>query len=319
MLPAAGVAALVVCAFGLLGRWAGSLASAAAVVVAFLCGNFTLGNLTSDDPKPTWANTGRLLPWKLADDAVGYEWLLRAALLLLIVGLVSRWLGLLVARSLPERQWWGANVMVWAPRLAAVFMASGWLTLGDAAKEWPWLRWQLAGAMIVGWVALDGVARSGAGAQAAAYQAVMLLTGGMIILYAHSLKSAELAIVLGSAMFGVAVATAAVAFAPVKSDPDAWMFDTELVRFDTSGAVPATVAFLPGLLLGARPWQTVNDVPDACFLLVAFAPAVLLLFVIPAVARKTGLVVALFRAALVLAPLVAAVVIASRHAQMAFE
>src|SRR5205807_8647466 len=39
-LPAAGGAALVVCVFALLGRWAGALGSAAAVVVAFAWANF---------------------------------------------------------------------------------------------------------------------------------------------------------------------------------------------------------------------------------------------------------------------------------------
>ena len=35
--------------------------SAVAVVVAFMCGNFTLANLSTEQPAPTWENTSRLL------------------------------------------------------------------------------------------------------------------------------------------------------------------------------------------------------------------------------------------------------------------
>jgi hypothetical protein len=313
VLPGAGGAALVLCAFALLGRWAGALGSAVAVVFAF-----AWGNLKNNFEKLTWEATWRLIPWKLPDDADGRDYLARAALLLVAVGLVSRWLGLLAGRYLPERQWWGANVLVWAPRIAAVVVASGWLIIGESANAWPMLQLQIAGAMILGWVALDSLARSGAGAQVMAYLGAMLFTGGVIFLYAHSLRSAELAILLGSAMFGLALAAGAIAYPPVR-DPDAWVFDSDFVALDLSGAVPAGVAFLPGLLLGARPWLAQNDVPPHCFWLVAFAPLVLLPFVVPALGRKTGWQVAIVRAVLVLAPLVAAVVLTGQHAQMSFE
>jgi hypothetical protein len=305
VLPGAGGAALVVCGFALFGRWISAFGSAVAAVFGFVWGNFTFA-------EPKWEGTGRLLQWKLEDDAVGYEWLLRAALLLVVVGLVSRWLGLVAARLLPERRWWGANLLVWAPRAAAVILASGWLTIGDAVQEWPLLRPQLALAMLLVWVALDGLARSGAGAQAAAYQGAMLLTGSVIFLHAHNSKSAELAMILGSALFGVAVATAAIAtYAPQPEEYEP--------KFDTSGAVPAAVAFLPGLLLGARPWLATTAVPGTCFWLVALAPLVLLPFQIPALARKSDRPIAVARAILVLLPLIVAVSMAREHAQMAFE
>ncbi len=305
VLPGAGGAALVVCGFAILGRWAGALGSAVAVVFGFAWGNFTFVKLK-------WEDTGRLLPWKMEDDAVGYEWLPRAALLLVVVGLVSRWLGLLAARALPEQRWWGANVLVWSPRIAAVVVASGWLTIGDAAKEWPVLRPALVVAMLLAWVTLDALARSGAGTQVAAYLGAMLFTGGVIFLYAHSAKSTELAVVLGSALFGVAVAGTAIAAHSAKSDGSA-------SHIDVSGAVPAGVAFVPGLLLGARPWLTAQDVPPACFWLVALAPLVLLPVLIPAVSRKSGWYVPIIRAVLVLIPLVAAALLAGEYAQMAFE
>src|SRR5919108_3201727 len=141
VLPAAGGGALVLCVFLLLGRWAGALGSAAAIVVAFLWANFTLTYLKFDD-KPTWENTARLIPWKPVEGAPGWHWLPRAALVLVVVGLVSRWIGMIAARSLPGRLWWGANLLVWAPRLAGVIVVSGWLASGRAAAapEWEWLR-----------------------------------------------------------------------------------------------------------------------------------------------------------------------------------
>ena len=339
VLPGAGGAALVVCVFALLGRWAGALGSAVAVVLGVVW-----GNVKSSYEKLTWEETWRLRPWKLPDDADGRDWLLKAALLLVVVGLLSRWLGLIAARVLPESRWWGANLLVWAPRVAAVIVVSGWLTVGEVAQKrpadappaaeagkaeetikvavttaWPLLRPQLALAMLLLWVVLDSLARAGAGAQVAAYQGAALLAAGAIILYAHSAKSAELAILLGSAMFGVAVATAVVAFPAVKSDPDAWRFGSDVEGFDASGAVPAGVAFLPALLFGVQPWLNEHTVPPACFWLVALAPLVLLPFVLPPLARKTGWYVPVTRAVLVLAPIVAALVVAGQHAQMAFE
>src|SRR5579859_2686469 len=95
VLPGAGGAALVLAAFLLFGRWTAALGSAAAVTAAFMWGNFTLG--LNNDP-PGWANTWRLIPWTPEDTAPGYQWPARAALVLVIVGLLSRWVGLLAAR-----------------------------------------------------------------------------------------------------------------------------------------------------------------------------------------------------------------------------
>ena len=275
------------------------------MVVGFAWGNFTFTKLK-------WEDTGRLLPWKLADDAVGYEYLLRAALLLVAVGLVSRWLGLAASRVLPDRVWWIANVLVWLPRTAAVIAASGWLVIGDAAKEWTILQPQLAVTMLLLWVTLDSLARMGAGAHVAAYQGVILFTGGLIILHAQSLKSGKLAFVLGSAMYGVAVATAAIALHAKRPDGTR-------TPIDASGAVPAGVAFLPGLLFGARPWLTEHTVPPACFWLVALTPLILLPFVLPPLCRKSGWYLPVSRAVLVVIPLVVALVVVRQYAQMAFE
>lgn len=301
VLPPAGAAALVVCTFLVLGRWAGALWSAVAVVVGFMVANFTLAFVKPEDV-PTWENTFRLLPWKPEETAAGWNWLPRAALLLLAVGLLSRWVGLLAAHYLPERRWWVANVMVWTPRVAAVVVVSEWLVSGRAAQaeEWQGLRWQLAAVTLAAWVTLDAVARAGMGGQVAAYLAAMLLVGGAVLLYAHSKRFMDVAVILGSVMFGVAVAAGS-------------------GKADASGAVPAGVAFLPGLVLGGRPSLAEHAVPATAFWLVALAPLVLLPFLVPTLSRKNGWIVRIIRALAVFAPLIAALILAAHHEKLAFE
>jgi hypothetical protein len=302
VLAAAGAAALVLCAFLLLGRWAGALGSAAAVAVAFLAANFTLANVPFEDD-PTWENSARLVPWVAGENAPGWHWLPRAGLLLVAVGLLSRWLGLAAARYLPERLWWGANLLVWAPRVAAVVVASGWLSSGTAAAApgWEMLRYQIAGAMFLGWVALDGGARSDAGPEVASYLAAIFFAAAVVLVFAHSKRFMDVAVVMSFAMFGIAVAAG-------------------IGRCDTSGAVPAAVAFLPGLMFAVRPSMSAHQVPEAAFWLVALAPAMLLPFLIPAVARNQDRwYVRAARALLVLAPLIAAAVLASQNETLAFD
>lgn len=303
VVPAAGAAALIVCLFLLLGRWAAALGAAAAVVVAFLTANFTLANIPFGE-KPTWENTYRLIVWKPVDKpenpAPGWHWLPRAGLVLVVVGLLSRWAGLLASRLLAERWCWVANVIVWLPRITAVYIVSGWLASGTAAARWPELGYELPVVMLAIWVALDGVARAEAGPQVAAYLSIMLMAGATLLIYAHSAKFMDIAVILGSAMFGIAVAA-------------------RIGKADTSGAIPAGVAFLPGLILGGRPSLGEHQVPAACFWLVALTPVVLLPFLIPVLSRTKHWLVPTARAILVLAPIIIAVVLAAQHEKLAFE
>lgn len=307
VLPAAGGAALLLCAFLLLGRRAGALGSAAAVVFGFVCGNFTLAKL--EGAAPTWESTWRLVRWTPSEEgALGTDWLVRAGLVLVVVGLVSRWFGHLAERALPNRYWWGPYAVVWLPRVVAVFVASAWLVRGGAAEapEWAFLRWAIVAVMLLMWVALDGLSRAGTGSQTAVYASAMLMTGAALLLYAHTAKLMEVAVILGSALFGVALASARARSGPEGHEPD------------TSGAVPAAVALLPGLVLGARPGLT-TEVPAVAFWLVALAPVLLLPFLSPAITRTHGRWAPVLRAALLLMPLVIAVALAARYETLAFE
>ncbi|MBA4065991.1 MAG: hypothetical protein C0501_20185 [Isosphaera sp.] len=291
-LPAAGGAALVAAALLLLGRRAGAAAAAAGVAFGFAWANHSARHLGWDAESP-------LLPWTPGDDAKPWHHLPRAAFVLLAVGLLTRWVDLVAGHYLPERRWWVANVLVWVPRAAAVGVVSNWLVSEKTAGEVWWLVPALAAAMLLEWVALDGVARAGAGGQVAAYQSAVFVAASVLMLYHHWASASHVALMLGGAMFGVAVVAG-------------------LAKADASGAVPAGVGVLPALLLAAHVSQDSN-IPQAAFWLVALAPLVLLPFLVPAVARRDRWFVRLARAVLVLAPLVAALALAARHEQLAFE
>jgi hypothetical protein len=170
--------------------------------------------------------------------------------------------------------------------------------------------------MFLAWVALDGFARSAPppeddgtpnrepdvsrGAEAAAYLWMAFFAAGAILIHAHWEGMMRVALVLSSAMFGVAVA--------------AWA-----ARVDASAALPAGVAFLPGLMLAARSSLPDNAVPTESFWLVALAPLVLLPFLVPFLARRSAWYLRVLRALLVLAPLVTAVVLAAKYETIATQ
>ncbi len=304
VLPAAGGAAFTVCGFLILGRWAGALGSAVAVIVGFAWANFTFTALE-------WEKTGRVFTWTLEEPVRAWHLLPRAGLVLVVVGLLSRWIGLAAGRLLtqasdpehPEvrtgRYWWGKNLLTWAPRTFAVVVVSGWLISPEAAAQGTWLRPAFAAAMLLSWVILDGIARAGASGQVAAYQSAIFLTAGIILLYAHSARFMDIGMILSFTMLGIAVAAGA-------------------AKADASGAVPAGIALLPGLMLNGR-MLTESQVPLECFWLVGLAPLALAPFAIPALTCKNGWAIRILRAVLVLIPIALAVMLAAEHEQLVFE
>ncbi|AMV24478.1 hypothetical protein VT84_08780 [Gemmata sp. SH-PL17] len=310
VLPGAGAAALVLGAFLAVGRWrAAALGSAVAVVVAFMCGNFAPPKLSIEDPAPTWENTYRVLLWKPLETSPCEQWLPRVSLVLVAVGLLTRWLGLAVSRAVPERAWWTANLLVWLPRIAAVYYVSAWLLLGNAAADpkWASLRWELIASMVFVWLVLDSLARGGASAEISLYLTAVFYAGAGVLLYSHNAKFMELAVIIGSAMFGIAVVTLVV---PAREDG---------TRAIASGAIPAAVAFLPGLFLGTRPSHNETKVPALSFWLVALAPLILSPFLVPRVSRQNRWLLLALRAALILVPILIAVLLAGQHEKLPYE
>ncbi len=275
-----------------LGRWAGALGSAAAIVVGFVWSNYTFTALS-------WEGTGRLIPWKsdsLPPPAVVS--LPRAALLLVVLGLATRWIGLAGGRYQPPHRWWGAPFLTWAPRVAGVAVVSGWLVPAQLAElSWVWPA--LAVTILLNWVALDQRASAGTTHPSVCHLAAAFLAASVVLLYAHSGKYMEVAVTLGMAMAGIAVT--------------AWPN-----RVDTSGAIPAGAVFLPGLMLTG--WASItSEVPVASFWLLGLSPLPQFVFRIPAVARQKWWIVAGGRATLFLVPLVVAVALAVANEEVVFN
>jgi hypothetical protein len=310
VLPGAGGAALVLAAFLLLGHRAAALGSAVAVLVALAWGNFQPPKLTAEDPVPTWANTARLIPVSPEATAPGPEWGLKAAVALVVVGLMSRWLGLAAGRALPDRVWYVASLLVWLPRFAAVFEVSGWLVRGDAVAEhpeWSHLRGELVAAVLLVWAAADGFARGGYDVEVSACLGACLFAGSGVLLCAHNAKPMKLAVLCGSAMFGVAVVSALARSGAGGATARA------------TGAIPAAAALLPGLVLGSRPSLADHKVPDISFWLAALAPLALVPLLLPRVGRQNRWLALALGAALVLIPLAAAVALALRDETLPWE
>ncbi|QDU21497.1 hypothetical protein ETAA1_34640 [Urbifossiella limnaea] len=283
---------MVVCVFLCFGRRAAALGSAAAVVVGFGWANFTFEAVSGD-------NTGRVIPWVAEPDAPAWHALPWAGVVLLAAGLVSRGIGFLVARLLDERRRWIASLLVWVVRAGVVAVVAPGLVPLAWAAEVAWLKPALAAAMLALWLVLDRAARDKASSEVTAYLAAAFLAAGAVLLYHHTARFMDLAVMCGCAAAGVAVAS----------------FPT---RADASAAVPLGVVGLPGLMLNGR-YLVESQVPVTSFCLVALAPLGLIPFLIPVVARLPRWVVILLRAVFVLAPLVAAVVLAAQHEKLAFE
>ena len=287
ILPAAGGAAFAMAFILCLGRWAGPLGAAVGAIVGYAWANYTFDLLT-------WESTHRLIPWK--PDRSTWHFLPQASLVLVGVGLASRWLGSLVGCMLPERRWWVANLLVWLPRWIAVLVVGSWLIPTPWVEAHTWLRPALGAAMLFSWIALDGLARSGASGEVSSYLAAIFLAASVLFIYAHSKLFMELAVVLGYVFFGIAAVARS-------------------ARVDASGAIPAAVGFLPALALNVR-FQTESLVPVSAFVLIALAPLALLPFSIPRLARQRRWLVMPLRALLVLLPLVFAVMLTLEYERL---
>jgi hypothetical protein len=284
-LPAAGGAAFVYVLFLALGRWAAALGSAAAVIVGYSTANFNFAALE-------YEGTFRLIPWR-PNELSTWHSLPRAALVLTGVGLLSRWLGLLATRFVPERRWWVPNLLVWLPRWVAILIVGSWLIPAPLAQDYLWIKPALGAAMLFSWIAVDGAARGGASADAILGMAAAFFAAAIVIIFAHSTRFMDIALVLSAALVGVGLAAHA-------------------AKADASGAVPAAIGFLPGLMLNAR-YQTESLVPVASFWLVALAPLAWLPLSHPWIARQSPALLRIARLVLLIIPLAIAVALAMKY------
>jgi hypothetical protein len=191
-----------------------------------------------------------------------------------------------VARRCDLGWWWQASLVVWVPRILAAVVVSGWTLSERITNEYPLLRYQILTSLLVLWLTLDGLARSRPGGEVAAQLAMVFYAASGVLIYSHSKQFMDLAVVVGSAFMGVAVAA-------------------QLAKSDVSGAVPLAVSFLPCLLLGGRP-SLISEVPAAAFWLVTLAPTAVAPFLLPKLSRSTNPYLPAVRTTFLLIPLAVA-------------
>jgi hypothetical protein len=238
----------------------GRRSAASGAPVAFACG-FTLAVFPD------------VLPLKPSQSA--WHWLPLAALVALVVGVLARSLPWLLARTL----------------LAAVAAGlAAWLLVPHHVPARAWVLPILGLIIFALWQILERLARTTPGGQAPWLLALTFLAGGLIILYAHCGRLAEVAMICAGALIGLGLVAC-------------W------ARIDCSGVVPATAVLLPGTLL-AGATETWSEVPGLAFALVALAPLVLA-GTLPTSLRRWPLTrLALLRLLLLLLPLACAVLLA---------
>lgn len=281
MFPAAGAAALVFALVLILGRWAAAMGSALAIIAGI-----AVGNHYRESP----------MPW--VADVSSWHQLPRAALVLVVVGLLSRWFSVLATRSVVDRPWL-LHLVVWLPRLAALVFVAFQIIPDTMRADTPWVIPAFVLASLLEWLIFDTLARNGNGGQVAAYQSLIFLLGSGVMLYAHSGRFMDIATIVGCSFFGVAVVAGA-------------------AKADASGSVPAGIGFLPGIMLSGR-FSTESHVPLSAFWLVALAPLLLAPWLIPSLAHRNGWLTRLVRVALILAALIAALVLAGLKETLPWE
>jgi hypothetical protein len=205
-----------------------------------------------------------------------WHWLPAAALLALVAGGV--------ARPLP---WRTGRRLLWG----AAAGLTAWLLVPSSLAETWWAIPTLGLVILAEWDLIDRLALTTPGGQVPLFLAAAFLAGSLVILHAHSGRLAEVALIAGGALTGLAVV--------------AWW-----ARIDCAGVVPAAVVLLPGVLLAGQT-ETYSDVPDSAFALVALAPLVLVVTLAEGLHHWPRLRVALLRGILILVPLVSALVLAA--------
>ena len=290
MFPAASAATLVYAVVLLLGRWVAPVASALAVIAGI-----AVGNHYRQTP----------MPW--VPDVPSWHQLPRMALLLVVVGLLTRGLSAVMTNRFSARPL-VAHLTLWVPRLLALIVVAYFVIPEALRSDEPWLLPAFVLTSCLEWLIYEtiahtdeqpGDAKPGASAHVAQYQALIFLLGGGVMLYAHSARFMDIATIVGCAFLGVAIIAA-------------------VTKTDCSGSIPAGIGFLPGLMVSGR-FSTDSQVPLVSFWLVALAPLLLAPWLIPALARRHGWVSSLVRVLLILGALTTALLLAGQKETLPWE
>jgi hypothetical protein len=188
--------------------------------------------------------------------------------------------------------------VAWMTRTVAALFAGRLLTPGDLRSDLPWSSWAFGAIILTEWAVLaaltcrwkDGVIPT-----------AVLLTfgaGAVVILYAHSGRLMDMALMASVAFTGPALVAC---FLPG----------------DTGAAMPAAAIVLPGLMFSAQQ-ETFSEVPLRSFLLVGLAPLALMPLLLPFLGRQKGWRHWLPALVLVLAPATLALILAVQKESLAF-
>jgi hypothetical protein len=237
-----------------------------------------------------WNYLTETLPWVPAHK--GYPWLLAVAVVCLQAEALTRY---------PGVPWW----LAW-PLRSAVAVGAAWLLVSDAPplpddppKEWWESAPALAAVILLGWLLLDRLGSASAGSTVPLTVAVALFGAGTVLIHAGSARLTDVALAAAGGFTGLAAV--------------AWPW-----RADTRAAAGAGAALLPGLLLSAKA-ETFSEVPWTSFVLPAVAPLLVGLTAVGPLRRLPWFLRWPLRAALLLAPLAAAVHLAAAAAPLDME
>lgn len=239
-----------------------------------LCAGFAAGNWLDPVQGFTHRDWFRgLIP--ICPDNLGWRWLFWTTLMALAVGLLTR------VRGWPERLAW---VVPATAALAACLLVPNHV---QKLGLWPVALFTIV--VAAEWTILDDSACRGPGGGIAMSLCLVFLAGAIVLIHAGCTLFFEAAVILAGSL-GVIGAMA-------------W-----LGRLEVGSVAPGAVVALAGLLLAGFA-DTFSQVPAVCFFLVALAPLLLGVKLLPPVARMQPLPRLLVQTSLLLVPLIAAVIL----------
>jgi hypothetical protein len=213
------------------------------------------------------------VPWR--PERFGREWVLAAAGIALLAGLIAR---------VPR-----VPVLVgWLLRTAGA-AAAAWLLVSPSARAaYPWITYAFGAAVLALWAVLERLAADSPGPAAPLAGAIAAATAAAVLMQVSFASMTDAATFTFGTLLGVALT--------------AWLRPA-----DVGGAMPALAVLVPGVLLAGR-FDAGSEVPDVCFLCAGLAPLALVALLIPPFRRWPPLRRAVLGSVLLLAPLSVAVV-----------
>ncbi len=187
-----------------------------------------------------------------------------------------------------------------APWLVAVVFSMLWLIVPPEVRTESWWSVPLLALVVAGiWAVADEQAQRNPGAIVPVWLALVFLAAAVVLIHAHSKRYMDTAGILAASLLGVGLASF-------------WRLG------ETGPVTGGAVVFLAGLMLSGQT-QTFSQVPWISFVLVGLAPLALGVGFLPFLARWNSFPRLLTQTLVLLAPLIAAVVLAIQNEQLDFS